>query len=96
MQRRLYPSDKWKGVSSGTKKAEVLKLFASVFIANQASHVSRVPELLIGVWLSKIPFYCKSRASLRPLEAVPMSMGLDNIHPSILKELADVVGERWI
>lgn len=73
------------------EKAEVLnKLFPSVFIISQVSRVSNNPEYLGEDLGKQNPFHCKSRASQRPpheTECVYKPLGLDDIHPMVLKEL---------
>jgi len=58
------------------------EFFASVFMANQASHASCVPEPLGWIWGSKIPHAVRAEQVQDHLMMlnVHKSMGPDNMH----------------
>ena len=82
--------------SSDIEKAEVLsECFASVFMGDQASHVCQDHEFLgedVGSSFCPTVIVEQVQVLLMKLN-VCKSMGLDDIQPRVLKEMADVVAE---
>ena len=75
----------------------MLEFFASFFTARQASHASRVPELLSGGSKSKIPPSVRVEQVQDHLMRLNVytSVEPDGKKPRILKELADVVARPF-
>ena len=85
-----------KLASSDIEKAEVLsECFALVFMGGQASHVCQDHEPLgEGVRSGFCPTVMVEQVQVLLMKLnVCKSMGLDDIQPRVLKEMADVVAE---
>ena len=82
-----------KLVTTDEEKGEALHFFASVFTGNLAAHISWVDGLQDRNWRSKVPLTVREDQVCDHLRNMKVhnTMGLDEMHPVLLRELADVV-----
>ena len=89
-------NEKGKIASLDVEKAEILnEFFSSVSTVTQASQVSHVPELPSGDQRSKIPPSIRAELVQGHLMRLNVfsSTGLDDMHPMVMKDLADVIAK---
>jgi len=90
MRRKNWLQQKWRRLRYSASSLPV-------FTGSQVSCVSPVPELWGGGQESKIPPTVRAEQVSHHLTRLNVYkvMGLDDVHPMVLKELADVLLSRF-